>query len=180
MKPGRAWWRFVPVVVMLALALLFFWALTQPARAPLPSARQGEPVPGFSLPALNQDRIYTEEIFAGKWSLLNVWATWCPTCRLEHPYLMELARRGVRIIGLNYKDDPDKARAYLARFGDPFAITLVDQSGDYGLDLGVYGAPETYVINPAGEIVLRHVGRLTRRVWKKRIAPVWGGVQPYE
>lgn len=173
-------WRFVPVLVLLALALLFFWALNRPDREEVPSARTGQPVPAFELPTLNSDETRTEAVFEGHWSLLNVWGAWCPTCHVEHPYLLELAERGVRIVGLNYKDDLPEARAYLDKGGDPFAVNLVDEDGDYGLDLGVYGAPETWVINPEGEVELRHAGELNREVWQEKIAPVWEGEDPYE
>lgn len=166
-------WHFIPVLVMLALALLFFWALNRPDKEELPTALAGEPVPEFRLPALDRPEPVTEEIFRGHWSLLNVWATWCPTCYVEHPYLLELASRGVRLIGLNYRDDPEKAREYLARDGNPFEVVIIDRDASYGMDLGVYGAPETFVINPRGEVVVRHVGELNAEVWERKIAPVW-------
>jgi cytochrome c biogenesis protein CcmG/thiol:disulfide interchange protein DsbE len=168
-------WRFIPVLVVLALAVLFFWALNRPDKEELPTALAGKPVPAFSLPALNHPEPVTEEIFQGQWTLLNVWATWCPACHLEHPYLLELADKGVAIVGLDYKDDNEAAREYLAQKGNPFIAIPVDQDGRYGLDLGVYGAPETYVVNPQGEIVLRHVGELNEAVWQRKIAPVWEG-----
>ena len=86
---------------------------------------------------------------------------------------MKLAEQGIRIVGLNYKDEPDKARDYLARHGNPFIEVPVDETGRYGIDLGVYGAPETFVINPRGEVVLRYVGELNDRSWQQRFAPVW-------
>lgn len=173
-------WRFVPVLVLLALALLFVWALNRPDRDEVPPGRVGEPVPAFSLPVLNADGERTETIFEGQWSLLNVWASWCRTCYVEHPYLMELADRGVRIVGLNYKNARAKARTYLQDGGDPYVLTLVDRDGDYGLDLGVYGAPETWVISPEGVVKLRHAGELNRDVWQRKIAPIWEGGSPYD
>lgn len=168
-------WHFIPVLVMLALAGLFFWALNRPDKEELPTALAGQQVPAFSLPALDRPGPVTEDLFRGHWSLLNVWATWCPTCHVEHPYLLELAQRGVRIVGLNYRDDPEKARDYLARGGNPFAVVIVDADAGYGMDLGVYGAPETFVINPEGVVVERHVGELNPEVWERKIAPVWRG-----
>ncbi len=173
-------WRFVPVLILLALSLLFFWALNRPDRDEVPSGRTGEPVPAFKLPTLDGDDKRTEAVFEGHWSLLNVWGSWCPTCYVEHPYLMKLADRGVRIVGLNYKDERPKAQAYLEDGGDPYVVTLVDKEGDYGLDLGVYGAPETWVINPEGVVKLRHAGELNREVWQRKIAPVWKGDSPYD
>ena len=117
-------------------------------------------------------RTLTEELLTGRWQLLNVWGTWCPTCYVEHPYLLELARSGIPIVGLDYKDEDAKARDYLAEYGNPFREVIVDADGQLGLDLGVYGAPETFLINPRGEIVLRHVGEMNQRVWDDKFAPV--------
>lgn len=171
-------WHFIPVLVVLSLAALFFWALNRPDKEELPTTLAGEPLPAFSLPALDRPGPVSEEVFRGRWSLLNVWATWCPTCYVEHPYLLELAHKGVRIVGLNYRDETEKAREYLARDGNPFAVVIVDADAQYGMDLGVYGAPETFVINPEGEVLLRHAGELNAQVWERKIAPVWEGVQP--
>lgn len=171
-------WPFIPVLVVLALAGLFFWALNRPDKEELPTALAGQPVPAFELPALNREGPLTEDIFQGHWSLLNVWATWCPTCHVEHAYLLELAERGVRIVGLNYKDDAQAAREYLARQGNPFSEIPMDADGSYGMDLGVYGAPETYVVDPDGTILLRHVGEMNERVWERKFAPVWEGKNP--
>lgn len=171
-------WPFIPVLVVLVLAGLFFWALNRPDKEELPTALAGKPVPAFEMPALNREGQLTEDIFKGHWSLLNVWATWCPTCHVEHPYLLELADRGLRIVGLNYKDDAQAAREYLAQRGNPFAEIPMDLDGSYGMDLGVYGAPETYVVDPQGTIVLRHVGEVNEKVWERKFAPVWEGETP--
>lgn len=170
-------WVFLPLLLFLALALLLALSLGKdPDKVPL--AKQGEPLPQFALPSLlHQGKTVTPAIFKGHWSLLNVWATWCPTCHIEHAYLLKLARRGVRIIGMDYKDDPAAARRMLAHNGNPYVEVFVDRQGDFGLDLGVYGAPETYVINPQGEIVLRHVGNMTETVWQQEILPVWEPAQ---
>lgn len=168
-------WRVLPLVVFVALALLLWFGLGRNTEE-LPSALAGKPVPQMQLPSLLRDGDTVDEsVFQGRWSLLNVWATWCPTCYVEHPYLVELARAGVPIIGLNSRDEDEAAREYLARLGNPYVDVAVDKSGDYGLELGVYGAPETFVINPRGEVVLRHAGDLNPRVWEQKIAPVWGG-----
>ena len=169
----RAWWVVLPLAAFIALAVLLASGLGRDTEE-LPTALAGKPLPAMQLPSLMRAGTdVTNELFVGHWTLLNVWATWCPTCYVEHPYLMKLAAEGVRIVGLNYKDDDAKARDYLARYGNPFIDVPVDASGRYGIDLGVYGAPETYVINPQGKVVLRFVGELNDRSWQQRIAPVW-------
>jgi cytochrome c biogenesis protein CcmG/thiol:disulfide interchange protein DsbE len=110
-------------------------------------------------------------VFEGEWTVFNVWATWCPTCYVEHPYLMQMAFDGINLVGLNYKDEDDAARDYLANYGNPFSEIVVDSDGRFGLDLGVYGAPETFLINPDGEVVLRHVGEMNEAVWQEKFRP---------
>ena len=105
--------------------------------------------------------------------LLNVWATWCPTCRAEHQYLNQLSAQGVRVVGLNYKDDRQKAIVWLKELGNPYSLSLFDGDGMLGLDLGVYGAPETFLIDGKGIIRYRHAGDLNARVWESEIKPLW-------
>ena len=109
----------------------------------------------------------------GKPLLLNVWATWCPTCRAEHQFLNALSGQGVRVVGLNYKDDRQKAVNWLDSLGNPYALSLFDGSGMLGLDLGVYGAPETFLIDGQGIIRWRHAGDLNARVWREQLQPLW-------
>ena len=168
----RYLWGLIPLAVFAALALLLNDGLGRDTET-LPSALVGRPVPDFDLPALaSAQDSYDQSLFNGRWSLLNVWATWCPTCYVEHPYFIQLARAGVAIVGLNYKDDDDKARNYLAELGNPYTEVLVDKRGTLALDLGVYGAPETFLINPEGEIVLRHAGEVNARVWEEKFMPL--------
>ncbi|MFN3715008.1 MAG: DsbE family thiol:disulfide interchange protein [Alcanivoracaceae bacterium] len=173
MRARNSWWLFLPLVAFIGLAILLASGLGRDTEE-LPTALAGKSLPVMQLPSLMRSGTeVSNELFFGHWTLLNVWATWCPTCYVEHPYLMALAERGVRIVGLNYKDDPTKARDYLARYGNPFIEVPMDESGRYGFDLGVYGAPETFVINPRGEVVLRYVGEVNDRSWQQRFAPVW-------
>lgn len=164
-------WVFLPLVGFVALAILLASGLGRDPQE-LPSALKGESVPAFLLPSLLTDATLDESVLQGRWQLLNVWATWCPTCHVEHPYLMTLASQGVPIVGLNYKDDAPAAREYLARGGNPFTQVVVDEDGQLGLDLGVYGAPETFLIDPEGRVVLRHAGELNERVWKEKFVPL--------
>ena len=143
---------FIPLAIFAVLAMLFWRGLSIDPTA-MPSALIDKPVPKFSLPALREpakgqpEAPLTESLFIGRVSLLNVWATWCPTCYAEHQYLNELSSDGVKIIGLNYKDQRDKAVQWLTELGNPYLISLFDGDGMLGLDLGVYGAPETYIID---------------------------------
>ena len=109
----------------------------------------------------------------GEPGLLNVWATWCISCRVEHPYLQQLADAGIPIIGLNYKDSDAEALAWLAELGDPYRVNVADHQGTLGLDLGVYGAPETYLVDGQGVIRYRHVGVVDERVWRTILEPLY-------
>ncbi len=166
--------RFLPLVAFAALVLLLVRGLALDPTA-FPSARVGQPLPEFDLQVLGGEYRRSAGQWHGKPALLNVWATWCFSCRVEHPYLLDLAESGVTIYGLNYKDDPAKALTWLEELGNPYAETVVDIDGDFGFDLGVYGAPETYVIDAAGTVQYRHVGVVDERVWTEQLAPFFGG-----
>ena len=99
--------------------------------------------------------------------LVNVWATWCPTCKAEHAFLNTLAAKGVRIIGINYKDDDEEAKVWLRDYGNPYEFNISDPKGKLGLELGVYGAPETFFVDGDGIIRAKHVGDLNQRIWDK-------------
>lgn len=163
---------FIPLIVFAALALLFWRGLKLDPNA-MPSALIDRPVPAFHLPTLEDTAGRVDRtIFKGQVTLLNVWATWCISCRVEHPYLNALAAQGVRIIGLNYKDDTAQARKWLAEFHNPYELSIVDADGRLGLDLGVFGAPETYVVDKQGVIRFKHVGVVDDRVWQRDLLPV--------
>jgi cytochrome c biogenesis protein CcmG/thiol:disulfide interchange protein DsbE len=161
---------FAPLAAFLLLAVFLFRGLSLDPTA-LPSARVGQPLPAFSLPELGSEETLSQASLAGQPALLNVWATWCYSCRVEHPYLLQLADRGVAIYGLNYKDDAAKASAWLEQLGDPYRQTIFDAEGTLGLDLGVYGAPETYVVDAEGIVRYRHVGVVNEQVWNDVLAP---------
>ena len=134
--------RFLPLGAFLILVLLLVQGLALDPTE-LPSARLGKSVPPFNLPVLDTTDTRSAEGWLGKPALINVWATWCFSCRVEHPYFLDLAVQGVTSYGLNYKDEPATALPGLVDLGNPYTETVVDQSGEFGLDLGVYGAPET-------------------------------------
>ncbi len=162
-----------PLILAIGLGFILYTAIGKdPTR--LETARMNDPVPGFKLSTLqDKQRVVDQTALAGEVRLLNVWATWCPSCRTEHPYLMELAAKGVDIVGLNYKDEREKALSWLSSLGNPYSLDLFDPQGRFGFDLGVYGAPETYVLDSDGIVRYRHVGELNERVWKAQVEPVY-------
>ena len=158
---------FVVVAVFLALGLKL-----DPREVPSPLIDKS--APEFELPRLLQMEgvVGTAEMRGEVW-LLNVWASWCSACRVEHPLLNDLAgRQIVRIVGLNYKDAPADARSWLREFGNPYDIIAVDREGDVGIDWGVYGVPETFVIDREGVIRYKHIGPADAKVLSETILPV--------
>lgn len=155
----------IPLLLFLGLAAIFYRGLHIDTET-LPSALIGKPMPAFSLPELESRQLLTEADLKGEPALINVWATWCISCRVEHPTLNALAEAGVKIIGLNYKDHGGKAEAWLKDLGNPYTVTLFDEQGRLGFDLGVYGAPETYLFDAEGTIVYKHVGVVDDAVWQ--------------
>ena len=161
-----------PLVLFLALAALLYKGLALNPRE-VPSPLIGKPAPEFSLPELKDtSRQLSHSDFLGKVSLLNVWATWCVSCRAEHPLLMQLARQGVTIYGLDYKDNREDAKRWLQRFGDPYVANAFDADGRVGIDWGVYGTPETFVIDQRGIIRHKHIGPLTEEAIQGEILPL--------
>jgi cytochrome c biogenesis protein CcmG/thiol:disulfide interchange protein DsbE len=143
----------------------------------LPSALIDKPAPSFRLTTLATplapERTFGSADLRGQVWVLNVWASWCTACRLEHPLLVEFARSNtVPIYGLNYKDAPPDAQRWLANFGDPYQHSFSDRDGRVGMDFGVYGAPETFVIDAAGRVRFKHVGPLTPEVLQEQIVPL--------
>jgi cytochrome c biogenesis protein CcmG/thiol:disulfide interchange protein DsbE len=163
---------FLPLILFAFLALFLFRGLGLDPQE-LPSALIDRPLPEFALPALGQERQLTRADVTGEAALFNVWATWCVSCRVEHPYLQQLADLGVRIYGVNYKDEDDAALRWLQELGDPYLANIADREGSLGLDLGVYGAPETYLVDAAGIVRYRHVGVVDERVWQDVLAPLY-------
>ncbi|ACA18039.1 periplasmic protein thiol--disulphide oxidoreductase DsbE [Methylobacterium sp. 4-46] len=160
----------LPLVVFLALAGIFLGRLLTRGYDPsaVPSALIGRPAPAFALPGLpglaGQDGPVpglASADFAGKVTVLNVWASWCAPCQIEHPMLMRLSRDGVNLVGIDYKDAPENGRRFLGRHGNPFRAVGMDESGRVGIDFGVYGVPETFIIGPDGRIRDKLVGILT-------------------
>ena len=163
----------IPLVLFLVLAGFLAIGLTRDPHE-LKSVLINKPAPAFRVPQLKAaDKMISNEDMRGKVWLLNVWASWCIACRDEHPYLIEYAKSGVvPIYGLNYKDRREDALATLEELGDPYTVSAVDFDGRVGIDFGVYGAPETYVIDQGGTIRFKYVGPMMPDVWKDKILPV--------
>jgi cytochrome c biogenesis protein CcmG/thiol:disulfide interchange protein DsbE len=161
----------IPVIVFAAVGIGLAVGLTRDPST-LPSVLIDRPVPTFELPALEgrADGLTSEDL-KGQVSLVNVFASWCVPCRVEHPVLMKLAESGVAIYGINYKDPPDQAAAWLAELGDPFEKIGADRNGRVGIEWGVYGVPETFVVDAEGRIRYRHVGPIQARDLEQTLLP---------
>lgn len=164
---------FAPLLLFLGLAVLFGIGLTLNPRE-IPSTLIGKPVPEFSLPPVKGRTLgLSSADLRREVSLVNVFASWCTACRAEHPMFMELKQKGiVPIHGLNYKDKPDDADRWLNELGDPYTRTGADINGRVGIDWGVYGVPETFVIGRDGRIAYKHIGQLTPKVLQTKIIPL--------
>ncbi|BBB25205.1 DsbE family thiol:disulfide interchange protein [Amphritea japonica] len=158
----------LPLVLFVGLGL-FLWNGIGKDSTTIPSPLIDKPMPDFRLTALlDEQRILTAADLKGRPALLNVWATWCPTCKQEHAQLNRIARdEGVTIYGVNYKDDRAKAQVWLDKYLNPYALNIFDPEGKLGLNLGVYGAPETFILDAQGVIRYKHVGAVDQRVWSQ-------------
>jgi cytochrome c biogenesis protein CcmG/thiol:disulfide interchange protein DsbE len=163
----------IPLVLFLALVAFLAIGLGRDPRE-VPSPLINKPAPTFRLVQLKDpSRSFSSEEMRGKVWLLNVWASWCVACRDEHPMLLELARQhALPIYGLNYKDKPSNAISWLNELGDPYVLSVSDLDGRVGIDFGVYGAPETFLIDRNGTIRFKQIGPLTPEVWTKELVPL--------
>ncbi len=159
---------FFTLVAILAIG----FSLEDPHK--LPSELIDRPFPEFSLQSVHDaDRVLQRSDIVGDITLVNVWATWCVNCLVEHPELMRISEEEkVPLIGVNYNDERGKARAWLDRHGDVYVENLYDNEGKLAIDLGVYGAPETFVVDANGVIRIRHVGPVSKQIWENKLKPV--------
>ncbi len=176
----RLWIAFLPIFIFTGLALIFAKGLMNDDPGRIPSVLLGKPVPEFDLPALEGltgdnaavGGLSTKDLNAGKVTLVNVWASWCGPCRQEHPLLMKLAKdRAVRLVGINYKDKAENARRFLGSLGNPFSRIGVDSKGITAVDWGVYGVPETFIVDGAGIIRYKWIGPMTESALNKELLP---------
>jgi len=164
-------------ITFLALLGLLLYGVSvsdRPDRQSLPSPLIGKPAPTFSLPVLGDpNRQISNEDLLGAPYLMNVWGSWCPACRIEHPVLTAFAETGqIKVIGYNWKDDPDDAQRWLTQFGNPYALILADMEGRSAIDWGIYGAPETFLVDANGIITWKYVGPLTDEIIQTQLQPI--------
>jgi cytochrome c biogenesis protein CcmG, thiol:disulfide interchange protein DsbE len=163
----------LPAIALAGLAVLFAFGLQHDPRE-VPSPLIGKPAPDFELRVVGSSAPYRRDDLLGRPLLVNFWASWCAACQVEHPLFMELARRGVEIVGIDYKDTDADGLRWLQRHGNPYRSIAADPQGRAGLDWGVYGVPETFVLDAAGTIVYKHIGPVDEAAWRTRIAPLLG------
>jgi len=159
---------FALLVIVLAMGIKH-----SPEKGIIPSPLIGKAAPSFHLPVLNDSaRTLSTSDLKGRWYVFNVWGTWCVSCREEHSFLLQIRKSGlIPVIGLDWKDDDDQAREWLAQLGNPYEVVAVDRDGRTAIDWGVYGAPETFLVNPQGIVVYKYVGPLTPAAWETEFVP---------
>ena len=166
----------LPPLVFAGMAALFWWGMQRQDPEQLPSAFVGKEAPQVALAQLGDNAPFTQaDLRDGQIKLVNFWASWCAPCRVEHPQLESLADDGIEILGVNYKDNPEKALGFLAEMGNPFAKAGADAQGKMATDWGVYGVPETFVVDGDGRVLLRFAGPLTEEVVANQIEPLLAG-----
>ncbi|MED5346830.1 MAG: DsbE family thiol:disulfide interchange protein [Pseudomonadota bacterium] len=164
---------FVPLILFLLICGVGYVGFSLNDRHQLPSALLDKPFPEFSaVSLLNVERRITKADLVGSPTLVNVWATWCPTCKSEHDELLRIAAgTDIQLVGVNYKDDITQAQNWLAQFGNPYDLVIVDADGTLGVELGVYGAPETFLLDRSGQVVFKRVGDVNPRIWRDELQP---------
>jgi len=161
-----------PPVIFAGLALMFGLAMMRDDPDALPTALAGKPAPAVQLQPLGDTPPFEDaSLRDGQVKLVNFWASWCAPCRVEHPNLEQMAQAGIPILGVNYKDKPEAALKFLAELGNPFAGLGADTEGRMAINWGVYGVPETYVVDGNGNIIMRHAGPITQRTISETMLP---------
>ena len=164
--------KIIPLILFLVIAVFLFLSLnSNPSKLP-------SPLLGKTFPSIEGKDFYTDEpvkateLFADKMTLVNVWASWCTTCRQEHHMMMKIANnKDLQLIGINYKDSRVNGKRYLEMMGNPFDVIVFDPSGKIGLNLGVYATPETFLVNQQGVIIFKHIGAIDSKVWEEGFIP---------
>lgn len=165
--------RYLVPAFLFVILIVFFWVGLSLDPTAVPSPLIGKPAPAWVLPRLDDtEQLIDDSSLRGRVSLFNVWATWCVGCRQEHDMLLQIAAQGVPIIGLNWNDNREDALAWLDRLGDPYVFSVFDGVGDVGLDWGVYGAPETFVVDAEGRVRHKQVGPITPEIWETELSPL--------
>lgn len=167
-------WRYLLPIGLFVALIGFFSVSLNRDKETLPSPLLGKPAPAFTLPSLDDpSRQVAGSDFAGKPYVLNVWGTWCVGCRQEHETLLAIAQRGeVPIVGLNWKDDRAQAQQWLQDLGNPYSVIASDDEGRVAIDWGVYGAPETFLVDAQGRVIYKHIAPLTMEIWEREFVPL--------
>ena len=164
--------RWIPLIIFAVLGVFLYVGLSLNPRE-VPSPFIGKPAPNFTLPVIGQPgATFSPSDAKGRVWLLNIWAPWCVSCRQEHPILMQLKQAGVPIYGLNWKDKDHEAEALLMERGSPYVVCVDDQDGRAGIDYGVTGTPETFIIDKAGIVRMKHIGPISPDAWEKKFMPL--------
>lgn len=171
-------WRYLVPAAFLVLVGFFIVGLNRDPSL-VPSPLIGKPAPTYELPSVADAAVMVRSAdFLGRKHVVNVWATWCVECRREHAALLEISRRNVLpIVGLDWKDERAAAQQWLAQLGNPYVISAFDEEGRVAIDFGVYGAPESFLIDEQGKVLYKHVGALTLEVWEQKFMPLINGSQ---
>ncbi len=166
---------YLPLVLFMVLCGMFLYQLVREDydKGDIPSPLIGKPAPAFELPYLHdQQRMFTPEDMKGQVWLLNIWASWCTTCNIEHPIFVDIARKKLLpIVGMDYKDDPEAGKAWLMRGGNPYDVVIMDREGRIAIDYGLYGVPESYLIDKQGIIRYKQIGAVTPKDWEEKLLP---------
>lgn len=163
---------FLPLLIFVSMTAMFYRGLSGDPRY-LPSTKIGKVLPDLSLPLLGEKALRSITSNPGQgWYLLVVWASWCEACQQEQPFLMQLQKQGFPLVGLNYKDSPEEAQQWLQKFGNPYRFVLQDWSGRAAIELGFYGAPESFLLDPQGRLRYRHSGILSQSLWQEKFMPL--------
>ncbi len=170
--------RFLwPLIVVAGLIVFLVMGLRHGDPRALPSPFIGKPAPEFELPTLHNPEVTIgKQQLLGQYSVVNVWATWCVMCRAEHGFLMDLAASGsIPIYGINWRDSRPEALRWLDELGDPYIASAFDADGRVGIDWGVYGAPETFLVDPEGTVIYKHLGPLDEQIWQREFVARMSG-----
>ena len=165
----------VPLALFVPLVLVLLYGLKHaPEKSIIPSPLIGKPAPVFAIHDLMDDhRQVSNRQFEGHWTLVNVWGTWCAECRVEQPALLSIQQQGdVQMLGIDWKDDDQAAQAWLAKLGNPYAAVGTDHDGRVAIDWGVYGAPESFLVDPNGRVVHKLVGAMSDEIWRRDFLPL--------
>ena len=170
--------KFIPLIALLILAIFLYIGLGLDNKK-LPSALIGKSLPNIEVENFQSGKLFNiKDRLTGQITLINVWASWCLTCRVEHKVLMDIAQEyNIKIVGINYKDDYMSAKEFLEILGDPFSLIINDKNGILGMELGVYGVPESFLVDKNADIIFKHIGEINANIWQKDFIPILNKLQ---